>query len=60
MATVEERVITVTARVLELDEGQINLDHDFGADLGAPNSHVLHRRRPSKRILECHAARFQG
>jgi acyl carrier protein len=35
MATVEERVITVTARVLDLDEGQISLDHDFGADLGA-------------------------
>lgn len=35
MATVKERVIAVTARVLELDEGQINLDHDFAADLGA-------------------------
>ena len=44
MATVEERVITVTARVLELDEGQISLDHDFGADLGAPKSPVFHRR----------------
>jgi acyl carrier protein len=35
MATVEERVITVTAQVLQLDPSEIKLEHEFGADLGA-------------------------
>lgn len=35
MASVEERVIQVTARVLELDPAQIKLEHVFTTDLGA-------------------------
>ncbi len=35
MASVEERVIQVTARVLELDPGQIKREHVFTTDLGA-------------------------
>ena len=35
MATVSERVVAVTARVLKLDESQIKPEHEFGADLGA-------------------------
>ncbi len=35
MASVEERVIEVTARVLELDPGQIKREHVFTTDLGA-------------------------
>jgi acyl carrier protein len=35
MATVEERVIAVTARVLNLDPGEIKPDHAFTTDLGA-------------------------
>ena len=35
MATVEERVIAVTARVLRLDPSEINLPHAFTTDLGA-------------------------
>ena len=35
MATVEERVKTVTARVLSLDPESIEDIHSFGADLGA-------------------------
>ena len=35
MASVEDRVIAVTARVLELDPGQIKLNHVFTTDLGA-------------------------
>ena len=35
MATVEERVIAVTARVLQLDPANIKLEHDFSTDLGA-------------------------
>ena len=35
MATVEERVVAVTAQVLQLDPGEIKLEHEFGADLGA-------------------------
>ncbi len=35
MASVEERVIAVTARVLELDAGQIKLEQVFTTDLGA-------------------------
>ena len=35
MATVEERVKAVTARVLKLDLAQIKLEHNFAADLGA-------------------------
>ena len=35
MATVEERVIAVTAGVLQLDPSEIKLEHEFAADLGA-------------------------
>jgi len=35
MATVKERVIAVTARVLKLDPAQIKPEHNFTADLGA-------------------------
>jgi len=35
MATVEQRVIAVTARVLKLDAAEIKPEHDFAADLGA-------------------------
>ena len=35
MASVEERVIAVTARVLKLDPGEIKPEADFAADLGA-------------------------
>jgi len=35
MATVEERVRAVTARVLKLLPGEIELEHSFTADLGA-------------------------
>ena len=35
MATVEERVKKVTARVLQLDPSEIKLEHAFAADLGA-------------------------
>ncbi len=35
MATVQERVIAVTARVLNLDPSDINSDADFSSDLGA-------------------------
>jgi acyl carrier protein len=35
MATVEERVIAVTARVLSLDPSEIKPEHAFTADLGA-------------------------
>jgi acyl carrier protein len=35
MATVEERVKSVTARVLNLDPSTIKLAHNFSADLGA-------------------------
>jgi len=35
MASVEERVIQVTARVLELDPAQIKPEHVFTTDLGA-------------------------
>jgi len=35
VATVEERVKAVTARVLKLDLAQIKLEHNFAADLGA-------------------------
>ena len=35
MATVAERVKTVTARVLAMDPGQIKPEQNFGADLGA-------------------------
>jgi len=35
MATVQERVIAVTARVLQVDAGQIKIDSSFAADLGA-------------------------
>lgn len=35
MATVEERVIAVTARVLQLDPGEIKPEHTFTVDLGA-------------------------
>ncbi len=35
MATVAERVIAVTARVLKLDPGEIQPQHAFATDLGA-------------------------
>jgi len=35
MATVEQRVIAVTARVLKLDPGEIKPEHTFTVDLGA-------------------------
>jgi acyl carrier protein len=35
MASVEERVIAVTARVLEMDPSEIKLEHAFTTDLGA-------------------------
>ena len=35
MATVQERVIAVTARVLQLDPGEIKPDSAFTTDLGA-------------------------
>jgi acyl carrier protein len=35
MATVQERVIAVTARVLQVDAEQIRIDSSFAADLGA-------------------------
>ena len=35
MATVEERVKAVTARVLKLDADQIKPEHSFTVDLGA-------------------------
>jgi len=35
MATVEERVIAVTARVLSVDPSEIKTEHAFTTDLGA-------------------------
>jgi len=35
MATVKERVISVTSQVLQLDPAEINVEDEFGADLGA-------------------------
>lgn len=35
MASVEQRVIAVTARVLKLDPGEIRKEHVFATDLGA-------------------------
>ena len=35
MATVEERVIAVTARVLRLDPSDVKPEHSFTVDLGA-------------------------
>jgi acyl carrier protein len=35
MATVQDRVIAVTARVLRLDPADIKPEHHFGRDLGA-------------------------
>jgi len=35
MATVEERVVAVTARVLQIDPGNIKPEHTFTVDLGA-------------------------
>ena len=35
MATVEERVIAVTARVLSIDPSEIKPEHAFTTDLGA-------------------------
>ena len=35
MATVEERIKDVTARVLKVDTSTIKSEHQFGADLGA-------------------------
>jgi len=35
MASTQDRVIAVTARVLRLDPKEINLEHHFAKDLGA-------------------------
>jgi acyl carrier protein len=35
MATVKERVISVTSQVLLVDPAEIKLEDEFGADLGA-------------------------
>ena len=35
MATIEERVKAVTARILKLDPDQIKAEHSFTVDLGA-------------------------
>jgi acyl carrier protein len=35
MASVQDRVIEVTARVLQLDVADIKPEHSFGVDLGA-------------------------
>ena len=35
MATVEQRVKAVTAKVLDLDASEIKLENEFAADLGA-------------------------
>jgi acyl carrier protein len=35
MATVQERVTAVTAKVLGLEESEIKPEHEFAADLGA-------------------------
>ncbi len=35
MATVQQRVVAVTARVLKLDPGEVNPEHAFTTDLGA-------------------------
>ena len=35
MATVQERVIAVTARVLRLDPAEVRREHNFSRDLGA-------------------------
>jgi len=35
MATVQERVVAVTARVLQLDPSEIRPEHSFTSDLGA-------------------------
>lgn len=35
MASVEERVVEVTARVLKIDPSEIKMEHAFTTDLGA-------------------------
>lgn len=35
MATVQQRVVAVTAKVLGIDEGEIRPEHSFAVDLGA-------------------------
>ena len=35
MATVEQRVVAVTAQVLNLEPGEIKLENEFTTDLGA-------------------------
>ena len=35
MATIEERIKQVTARVLKLEPGEIRPEHNFAVDLGA-------------------------
>ena len=35
MATIEERIKQVTARVLRIDAGEIRPEHSFAVDLGA-------------------------
>jgi len=35
MSTIQDRVISITARVLRLDPAEIKLEHHFAKDLGA-------------------------
>jgi acyl carrier protein len=35
MATIQERVVAVTSRVLRVDRGEIRPEHAFSSDLGA-------------------------
>ena len=35
MATVQQRVIAVTARILGLEESEVRPEHEFATDLGA-------------------------
>ena len=41
MATVEERVIAVTARVLQVEPKDVRPEHDFAADLGAESVQAI-------------------
>lgn len=41
MASVEERVVAVTARVLKIDPSEIKSEHNFTVDLGAESVQSL-------------------
>ena len=41
MATVEERVKDVTARILKIEPARIKLENNFGVDLGADSTQSL-------------------